>query len=161
MKLFGISLLLCFTLFACSKENLQVPPESMGNGGGDSINAFEKWTKDLAIDTAISTATGKKLLEHLEGLSAYLENVTEQVRTREDVDVVQPLPAINPENLRTNDMEFYQMYVKKQQITGWNNALLGNSFLPFQKLSSIAIQIQLTQMKLDTSERENKGQPST
>lgn len=132
---------------SCTKESLTINDDSVDLPGGAAVEE-EVWLHDKSIDTAISTMSGKELMNHLKGLSDYVDGVNKKVHKRE-VKVIETLPSIKPEIKRDEEMSFYREYLKKNHLVGEGDKTISHTRLPFQELSQMAIRIQLTTMKIE------------
>lgn len=143
MSRVGVLFLSIVFLSSCTKDSLKVN-DSADTPGGAAIDETV-WKHDNAIDTAISTMSGKELLNHLQGLSDYVDGVSKKVNRRE-TKAVETLPALQAEIEQNEDMSFFREYMKKQYILGDR---VRSNHLPFQELSEMAIRIQLTNLKIE------------
>lgn len=147
--IFGVFGLL---LLACNKDSLTLPDEDADTVGGASEEQNEFWEYDMTSDTALSTLSGKELLNHLKGLSEYMDHASKKVK-RKNVQRLESLPPVVTKLKSADDLQFYQVYMNKKNKFGKHTWINGNSKMPFQELSTLAIQIQLVNIKMNLSEK--------
>lgn len=149
---------LCF--MACTKSSLDYPVVNKEHAGGESVNSIEKWTEKISVDSALSTMSGAQLLEHLKGLSQYMENVSEKINVekKREISIIHKLPAREIQLKTTDRFQLFLKYMELQRTIGSNTRIFSESVLPFQSLSNIAIQLHIIQLKNDSL---NKGVDST